>query len=148
MRSSRVRLAARIAAIEAFREERQRQQLAVARHASASASAALTTVELAWRELEEKRAVALAVDHDLARYVLWGDLSTHACEVHAQASTDASKAEEVAVEASLRWVDARVRADATDDRAERVDRDDASVVEARVFADAIDLWLSRSRRQT
>jgi hypothetical protein len=146
MRSARVRLAARIAAIEAFREDRQRQQLAVARHASASAEAELTSAELTWRELEEKRTLALAVHQDLARYVLWGDLSAHACDVHALASAIAAKAEEAATDASLRWADARVRADATDDRAARVDRDDMSAVEVRVFADAMDLWLSRTRR--
>lgn len=146
MRNARVRLAARIAAVEAFREERDRQKLAVARHESTLAEAALTKAELAWRGIEEERAVALAVHHDLARYMLWGDLAAHACDVHALASTKATYADDAATKASQRWADARVRADATQDRAERVERDDASAVDARIFADAMDLWLSRARR--
>jgi hypothetical protein len=146
MRNARVRLAARIAAVEAFREERDRQKLAVARHESTMADAALTKAELAWRGIEEERAVALAVHHDLARYVLWGDLAAHACDVHALATTKAIHAEEMAAKAAQHWADARVRADATQDRAEHVEREDTAAVDARSFADAVDLWLSRARR--
>lgn len=146
MKPARVRLAARIAAIEAFREESERQRLAIARRAASDAAAAAEHAERALLEVERARVEALTVRQDVARYLMWGDLAIRACRQHEQAAHAARVANAGADERSSAWAVIKARADATDDRAIRMERAEVDDVEARQAADRMDLWMNRRGR--
>lgn len=143
MKASRVKLAARMAAIEAFREERERQQLAAARRVATEAADSVVAAEQVLHDIQTERLDALAVRNDVGRYLMWGDLAEQAARVHDRATDASVVAEAAAAVRSDAWATAKVRADATDDRAMRIARDEFSTVESVQQADRMDLWLSR-----
>jgi hypothetical protein len=146
MKPSRVRLAVRVAAIEAFREEGERQRLAIARRAASDADAATECAERTLLEVETARAEALTVRQDVARYLMWGDLAVQAGRQHERAAYAAKLANADADERSAAWAAVKARADATDDRAIRMERAEMDDVETRQAADRMDLWMNRRRR--
>lgn len=146
MKTARVRLAARIAAVESFREESERQRLAVARHAAQEAAVDCQVAEFAWCDVASTRADALGVRHDLARYLTWGDLAVEASRIHEQAARQAELAHDHADECASAWAAVKVRADATDERAMKIARAATHDDLERQHAERMDLWLNRWRR--
>lgn len=147
MKASRVYLAERIAAIEAFREDGARQHLAAARHACADADADVASTKQVLLEVEAARAEALAVRQDIARYLTWGELAGEASRLHDEACRHATSMHAEADERAGAWAAAKARADATGDRAERMAREASATVESLQGAERLELWLAGRGRK-
>lgn len=146
MKPARVRLAARIAAIEAFREESERQRLAVARHAATAADAAAARAEQTWLEVEATRSAAIFEHGDVSRYLILGGFASRAVLLHDDATHEAAEAHAAAEAQSGTWAVAKARSDATSDRATRRAVDEMAHTEKREEAERMELWLARRSR--
>jgi hypothetical protein len=142
MKASRVRLAERIAAVEAFREEGERQRLATARNASMKAESAAATAKQAWLDAETARAEALAVRRDVAQYLTWTEVAGELRERHEDARLHAEAMRAEADDRSTVWATAKARADATEDRAARMAREAFAMIESLQGAERLELWLN------
>lgn len=143
MRDSAVILA-RLAALERFREERSRQQLAAAHAVAQTAREAKERDESALEAIERAREAAMRHPvADLARYALYADGAMSAEAVLARSIDAMDNSEAYLQQASGQWALARARRDMVDERAAQARKDAEQAVEAKVAADLMDLWLAR-----
>ncbi|MET4674936.1 MULTISPECIES: hypothetical protein [unclassified Luteibacter] len=143
MKRDRVRLAARMAAIEAFREERERQGLASARLELDRTCQDVARAEHALADIEQRRALALGTRHDVGTWLLYGEIADAAAGERDTAIDLQDAAAIVEGQARQRWADAKATATSTDDRATRLSNLHLTEVAARDASDRIDLWLAR-----
>ncbi|HEY4145283.1 hypothetical protein [Pinirhizobacter sp.] len=143
MSTRRIRLAERMAAMAGFREDNERQALALANeHARQAAeeerrrAAALIAIDLA-------RMHALENSGDLARYALLSQMSWAADHDHHRASSARVDADLKAEQGAQTWAAARSRHEALDDRAEEMNTAYRLDLQTREVADAMDRWLAR-----
>ena len=94
--------------------------------------------------MDRDRVAALVTHGDLARYLVWGDLAIQASELHEHAVEQLLAAEKVSDTTAKAWAESKARAEATEERAQRIARLELSHIEARESADGMDLWLSRT----
>lgn len=142
MNRQRLRLARRIADIQAFREEQQRQRFGDAVRERLDAD------ELASRATQARDALDLARDDALAsggfdRYVLLGDIAADAEDRRWSAATRADEA--AAAENTERdaWAMANVRKRSSGERSDAMHRDAALGMAAADTAESMELWLVR-----
>jgi hypothetical protein len=142
--SDRAATLARLAALERFREERSRQQLAAA-HAEAQAAREARQRDEATLETFE-RARASALHHpaaDMARYALYADAAMAAETVLARSIDAMAQSESALRQASEDWSLARARRDMAGERAAEAREQADQAVAAKAAADLMDLWLGR-----
>jgi len=142
--SDRAATLVRLAALERFREERARQQLATA-HADAQAAREIKERDEATLETFE-RARESALHHpaaDMARYALYADAAMAAETVLARSTDTLAQSETALRQASEDWTLARARRDMAGERATEAREQAEQAVEAKVAADLMDLWLGR-----
>lgn len=142
MNRQRLRLARRLADIEAFREERQRQQFADAARDRRLADENNKRATEAREALELARDDALA-EAGMARYLLLGEMAAGADLVRQAADEAASQAagkEEMQRDA---WTQANVRKHASEDRAQALHHAWAMAADAADTTESMERWLAR-----
>jgi hypothetical protein len=146
MKSPRLRLSARMAALEAFREERLRQHLAVAHQDAAAARERQTVAEQDRNGIEHHRSTLLDAHHaDMGRYALYGELAFAAEQRVGQAAVAAVQSEQKVDQTSQAWKEGQARNESMHERAERLMREAIHVDRQKQHADSMDLWLGRRR---
>lgn len=135
---------ARFSALERFREERSRQQLAAAHAAAQAARAEKDRDEAALDAAERAREAALHHGAaDMARYALYADCAMTAEAMLALSTYAMDRSEAELQRASWQWALARARRDMADERAVDAREEAERVADARTAVDMMDMWLAR-----
>ena len=142
--SDRATTLARLAALERFREERSRQQLATAHTEAQDARAARARDEATLATFEHARESALHHSAaDMARYALYAEAAVSAETALARSNDAMTRGEAALRQASEDWALARARRDVSDERATEARAQIEQAAAAKVSADLMDLWLVR-----
>jgi len=142
--SDRATTLARLAALERFREERARQQLATAYTEAQEARAARARDEATLATFEHARESALHhCAADLARYALYADAAVSAETALAHSDDAMTRSEAALRQASEDWALARARRDMAGERATEAREQVEQAAAAKVSADLMDRWLTR-----
>jgi len=144
MSDRRQRLADRMAALQALKEELRRQALAVASRAAAMASEEVVHREASLSEAECRRDALLENGYvDLGRYTLHGHIAASAGKRLMEGRDEMVAAQGHAEEAGDAWHQARTRVDGLQARARELALFSEVERNLREQADAMDLWLAR-----
>ena len=148
MSAQRVRTAARLASVAAFRDAQGRQDLAVARRVRDEAHAAVEEAERAMVWVERRRQLELEKSHVDGVICAWLDeVRVVAAGALAARELLSTKADERARRAATLWRDAHVRQEGTAARATAILTAHVSEQDARGAARATETWLALARGQ-
>jgi hypothetical protein len=142
MNRQRLRLARRIAGIQAFREEQQRQHFADAIRSRVAAEEHVRVATEARDEVDLARESAIS-SGGLARYLLLGELAAQAERQRAEAVTRADGASAAETAGREAWSLANVRKRSSGDRSDAMHREASQLVETVDTAESIERWLVR-----
>jgi hypothetical protein len=146
MSAKRPATLARLAALEHFREERLRQQLATSHAAAEQARRRQASDESAWLAVEAARAATIAsAQADTGRYLLYA-LCADAAAARLERSIETTAQAEAETErAAAAWAVGRARREMTAERASRARQEALREGERKTAADLLDTWLGRER---
>jgi hypothetical protein len=148
MSAQRVRTAARLASVAAFRDAQARQELAVARRERDEARAAVEEAERAMVWIEHRRQLELEKSRVDSVICAWLDeVRVVAASALAARESLSSHADERERQAASLWRDAHVRQEGTAARAEAIFTAHVSEQDARIAARATETWLALARGQ-
>ena len=144
MSRQRADMLARLAALESFREERLRQELAAAHAVAADAARTEAKDEAALLAVEAARTAALHASRaDMARYTLFAMCEDVAAAQLKRSAEASSLARDDLERASEAWAVGRARRDMVRERAEDARHEAKRAVFERTQSDSLDRWLSR-----
>lgn len=143
MNRERVRLARRMVAIAAFREERARQDLASARHASSEADEALGEAVTKLEAMQSLRGRAMSGAGDVDAWLRYGVLEEMADGERVRAADERAEAHARENEATSGWAGAKATLDASEERSRDVRETWLRDTVRSEMADVVDAWLAR-----
>ncbi|WP_266158302.1 hypothetical protein [Dyella silvatica] len=144
MTSPRLRLASRLAALERFKEERLRQELAGAHHEAQRAKQHQQEWEVELEHIEDIRLSALrASKADLATYGLYTELSATTEQRLRVSMAVTVAADEMVEQKTVAWKAGNARYESSRERSDRLADEAVREDTKKHHVDAMDLWLAQ-----